>query len=237
MYGRRPVGGAAREGAAAAGRARRAAPLDKVTPGSYPAWPVSGGAASRTDAPPRCPPPHALPQHPPPRAPIPRRIGGRAGATTHGRPMSIENRQKIPVLRRSFLWSLNETSGNPPPVGSTEFTRAPTTASSARTSARRFSSRRRWAGPSSSRRRRGTSCSPTRCGRRVRGVPTGCVPGGNKEKRAAARHHAHHRGAVPSRSGPGKVGGGAPGAQARRQPLGLPSSRSWAPSTSARATT
>ncbi len=37
--------------------------------------------------------------------------------------MSIENRQKIPVPRRSFLWSLNETSGEILlHVGPTEFT-------------------------------------------------------------------------------------------------------------------
>ena len=37
--------------------------------------------------------------------------------------MSIENRQKIPVPRRSFLWSLNETSGEVlTHVGPTEFT-------------------------------------------------------------------------------------------------------------------
>jgi len=37
--------------------------------------------------------------------------------------MSIENRQKIPVPRRSFLWSLNETSGEIlTHVGPTEFT-------------------------------------------------------------------------------------------------------------------
>ena len=37
--------------------------------------------------------------------------------------MSIETRQKIPVPRRSFLWSLNETSGEIlTHVGPTEFT-------------------------------------------------------------------------------------------------------------------
>jgi hypothetical protein len=37
--------------------------------------------------------------------------------------MSPENRQKIPVPRRSFLWSLNETSGEIlTHVGPTEFT-------------------------------------------------------------------------------------------------------------------
>ena len=37
--------------------------------------------------------------------------------------MSVENRQKIPVPRRSFLWSLNETSGEVlTHVGPTEFT-------------------------------------------------------------------------------------------------------------------
>src|SRR5262245_49826325 len=37
--------------------------------------------------------------------------------------MSIENRQKIPVPRRSFLWSLNETSGEIlTHIGPTEFT-------------------------------------------------------------------------------------------------------------------
>ena len=37
--------------------------------------------------------------------------------------MTAENRQKIPVPRRSFLWSLNETSGEIlTHVGPTEFT-------------------------------------------------------------------------------------------------------------------
>jgi major vault protein len=37
--------------------------------------------------------------------------------------MAIENRQKIPVPRRSFLWSLNETSGEIlTHIGPTEFT-------------------------------------------------------------------------------------------------------------------
>src|SRR5579864_7782191 len=37
--------------------------------------------------------------------------------------MTAENRQKIPVPRRSFLWSLNETSGEIlTHIGPTEFT-------------------------------------------------------------------------------------------------------------------
>src|SRR3954462_13254016 len=44
---------------------------------------------------------------------------GRAGS----RVMSTEVRQKIPVPRRSFLWSLNETSGEIlTHIGPTEFT-------------------------------------------------------------------------------------------------------------------
>jgi major vault protein len=100
-------------------------------------------------------------------------------------PPAMENRQKIPVPRRSFLWSLNETSGEIlTHIGPTEFTPSANDRIVRANGRGGFEPAPMEARPSSSPATASTSCSRTRSrsSRSTAASNGGFVPGGNKEK-------------------------------------------------------